>query len=174
MERFHSALLGAIRALPHATILDAGCGEGRTTAVMLGALESRIVGVELEGLVIGEAARNAPGASFAAASVYELPFADDSFEIVVGTEVLEHLDSPSKALAELQRVARHAVVVTVPHEPWFRMANMARGKYLKDLGNTPGHVQNWTRHGFESFLADAGTRADVTTTGIWSLAIVRL
>jgi len=172
MKRFHRALLDALLPLPHSTLLDVGCGEGRTTAVLVDALESQVVGVELELAVISEAVSNAPGAALAAASVYQLPFADRAFDVVTGTEVLEHLDSPGSALKELRRVARHAVVITVPHEPWFRIANMARGKYLNDLGNTPGHVQNWTKRGLSRFLSSVGANAEVRTTGLWCLAIV--
>jgi ubiquinone/menaquinone biosynthesis C-methylase UbiE len=173
MKRFHRAVLDALLELPHSMLLDVGCGEGRTTAVFVDALESQVVGVELELEVINEARVHAPGAALAAASVYQLPFGDSVFDVVTGTEVLEHLDSTGSALEELRRVARHAVVITVPHEPWFRIANMARGKYLGDLGNTPGHVQNWTKHGLTRFLSSVGATADVRTTGLWCLAIVK-
>ncbi len=37
------------------------------------------------------------------------------------------------------------ILLSVPKEPIWRICNMARGKYWKDLGNTPGHIQHWTK-----------------------------
>jgi ubiquinone/menaquinone biosynthesis C-methylase UbiE len=56
------------------------------------------------------------------ASVLSLPFAARSFDTVTCLEVLEHLDDPSAAVRELARVARRAVVVSVPFEPYFLSA----------------------------------------------------
>ena len=70
------------------------------------------------------------------------------FDLVLAIEVLEHVPDPAAALRELARVARRDVVLSVPREPIWRAANMARGKYWGDLGNTPGHIQHWSRAGF--------------------------
>jgi SAM-dependent methyltransferase len=174
MDRFHGGLLDAVSSLPHGNLLDVGCGEGRTTAVLAEALDADVVGAELEASAVEEAVANVPAVRFVVASVYALPFRDGAFDCVVATEVLEHLDSPGEGLIELMRVARHAVVVTVPHEPWWRMANVARGRYLRDLGNTPGHVQHWSRSGFREFLsahAD-GSEVSVVGVGLWSLGVI--
>ena len=40
------------------------------------------------------------------------------------------------------------ILLSVPKEPIWRICNMARGKYWKDLGNTPGHIQHWTKKKF--------------------------
>lgn len=173
MRRFHVALIQAVSSVPHETLLDVGCGEGRTTAVLDAEMASRIVGVELEPVVMAEAMRSVPAAEFAAASVYKLPFRTDSFDVVTSTEVLEHLDAPEMAISELLRVAQHAVILTVPHEPWWRIANMARGQYLRDFGNTPGHVQHWSNLGLRRFLRTLAPTADIKAVGLWSLAIIR-
>jgi SAM-dependent methyltransferase len=81
-----------------------------------------------------------------------LPFADDTFDLVVAVEVFEHLPDPPAALAELDRVCRGHLIASVPFEPLWRMGNMARGRYLRDLGNTPGHVNHWSHRGFRSFV----------------------
>jgi SAM-dependent methyltransferase len=104
--------------------------------------------------------------------VYALPYPDRAFDVVVATEVLEHLHDPSGAVRELLRVARKAVILTVPHEPWWRLANMMRGKYLSDFGNTPGHVQHWTRTGFVRLLALQTNAPRVRGVGLWTFATV--
>jgi SAM-dependent methyltransferase len=81
------------------------------------------------------------------ASIYALPYEDDEFDLVVCCEVLEHLDDPAMGLGEVARVAFDRVLVSTPWEPVWRALNMARGKYLRDLGNTPGHLQHFSRRG---------------------------
>ena len=71
------------------------------------------------------------------ASVLSLPFAARSFDTVTCLEVLEHLDDPAAAVRELARVARRAVVVSVPFEPYFRIGNVLRGKHLSPSGQSP-------------------------------------
>src|SRR3546814_4517320 len=94
------------------------------------------------------------GCMGAFADVMCLPFPDDSFDLVLGIEVLEHVPVPDRALSEIRRVGRESFVLSVPREPIWRMANVARGRYLRDLGNTPGHVNHWSARWFRN-LVDA-------------------
>ncbi|MGH9024727.1 MAG: class I SAM-dependent methyltransferase, partial [Acidimicrobiia bacterium] len=82
-----------------------------------------------------------------------LPFPDRSFDLVLAIEVLEHVPRPSDALHEIARVAKGDVVLSVPREPLWRVANMARGRYLSAYGNTPGHIQHWSRRAFVRLVA---------------------
>ncbi|MFN9979297.1 MAG: methyltransferase type 11, partial [bacterium] len=50
-----------------------------------------------------------------------------------------------RALAEIDRVANRWVLVSVPWEPTWRILNVIRGKYWRRFGNTPGHVQHFSR-----------------------------
>jgi ubiquinone/menaquinone biosynthesis C-methylase UbiE len=174
MRRFHGGVVEAVRSVNPASILDVGCGEGRTTEIVGRAVDARVVGMDLESVVVEDAARSVAGASFVVGSALNLPFEDHSFDLVLATEVLEHLDQPRAALEEMLRVARRALLVTVPHEPWWRLGNMARLRYIKDLGNTPGHVQHWSRSTFERFLQQSGTKVRVDTVGLWLLGTVDL
>lgn len=174
MERFHHGVLGAIKTLGPDSVLDVGCGEGRTTALIADAVPGTLVGLDLEESVIREAADATDDVQFLAASVYGLPFRSDAFDVVYATEMLEHIDRPYSALEEMTRVARSAVIVTVPHEPWWRLANMARGRYLSDFGNTPGHVQHWSRSSFSRQLAATSGTASVRTLGLWLLGVIHL
>ena len=73
---------------------------------------------------------------------------DGEFEAATAMEVLEHVPDPGAVLAEMARVASRWILVSVPREPLWRMLNMARGAYLRDLGNTPGHLNHWSKRGF--------------------------
>jgi ubiquinone/menaquinone biosynthesis C-methylase UbiE len=163
IERFHQKIVGEIVALAPRSFLDAGCGEGFVARRLMEALP----GVALTGCDVSEGAlavaREAvPGAHFLPGSVVDLPFPDGSFDVVGCFEVLEHLpdDLPRRAIAEMARVARRAVVLSVPHEPYFSLANAARGKNLdiRPRGSDPDHRQFWSR---QSFGALVGERFEV-------------
>ncbi|GAB4264406.1 MAG: hypothetical protein Kow0080_03420 [Candidatus Promineifilaceae bacterium] len=65
------------------------------------------------------------------ASIYSLPFPDNSFDTVVLGEVLEHLDMPLVALSEAGRVSRHRIVVTVPNNySLVRLARLFLNRYV--------------------------------------------
>jgi len=82
---------------------------------------------------------------FTRESIYELPRPAASVDTVVCLEVLEHLGDPEAGLRELARVTQRHVILSVPREPLWRLLNMARGAYLRDWGNTPGHLRNYLR-----------------------------
>ena len=86
---------------------------------------------------------------------HHLPFPTAAFDLVLAIEVLEHVGDPATAVAELARVARPGAgaLLSVPSEPLWRAMNLARGKYVTDLGNTPGHIQHWTPIGFRRLVS---------------------
>jgi hypothetical protein len=60
----------------------------------------------------------------------------------------------------------------VPREPVWRMTNMARGAYLRDLGNTPGHLNHWSKRSFVSLLSRYGTVEHVRSPFPWTMLLV--
>lgn len=107
-------------------------------------------------------------------SVYELQRKDDSFDWVLMLEVLEHLQSPHKALDEIFRVARRHVVVSVPNEPMWCALNFARGAYLRHWGNTPGHINHWSPRGLKRLLSEYGDVVGIARPVPWIIALVRV
>jgi ubiquinone/menaquinone biosynthesis C-methylase UbiE len=88
------------------------------------------------------------------ASAYELPFPSDSFDLILACEVFEHLEDPPRALAEIERVLGNGMLLlSVPWEPAWRGLNVLRGAYLSELGNTPGHVQHFSRRAIRDLVA---------------------
>lgn len=165
------------RAAP-ATVLDVGCGEGVLTEQWArrsgeGA-PSRVVGVDLQDPKLEShwAARRAPNLEFRAMAVEALAFGDDEFDLVAATEVLEHVSDPERALAEMARVAQRWLLVSVPREPLWRALNMARGAYLRDLGNTPGHLNHWTGRGFAQLLGRYGDVVEARSPFPWTMLLV--
>jgi SAM-dependent methyltransferase len=154
LDRFRRRLTSEVQALSPGRVLDAGCGEGHVTRWLADALPvGEIVGVEGRPEALVAFAKRNPGLDGVEADLRALPFADDSFDLVVCTEVLEHLEDPRETLRELARVSRSHLFLTVPHEPFFRAGNLARGRYLARLGSTPGHLSTWSKRGFLRVVA---------------------
>jgi 2-polyprenyl-3-methyl-5-hydroxy-6-metoxy-1,4-benzoquinol methylase len=154
LERFRERMLVELRPLAPRRVLDAGCGEGVVAGWLAAGLPgAAVTGVDAREDGLREFARRNPGLEVVPGDLYELPFADGSFDLVVTVEVLEHLDRPAEVLRELARVSSSHLFLTVPHEPFFRAGNMIRGRYLRRLGSTPGHQSTWGRRSFARLVA---------------------
>ena len=147
--------------------LEVGCGEG----VIAGKLQDRfsdVIALDLPDAGLREEWKAYQGPQFLHADAHSLPFEDNQFDLVVAVEVLEHLTDPLKGLHEMVRVGRRHLVVSVPQEPIFRACNLVAGRYVKDLGNTPGHLNHWSKRSFTRLLASVGTIREVTTPFPWT------
>ncbi len=152
MRGFFEALDAALDGLSPSTIVEVGAGEGRITEHLAARFpDATICGLDLPD---DELAGQWSGldAPMLFGDVTRLPFVDGSIDLVIGLEVLEHVPDPRRALAEIARVGASHAIVSVPREPIWRIGNMARGRYLRDLGNTPGHVNHWSARSFERFV----------------------
>ena len=174
--RFHSRIVAEVLALSPQTFLDAGCGEGFVARRVINAAPGIILtccDVSPSALEIAADANRE--ARFVAGSVVDLPFPDRSFDVVGCFEVLEHLpdDLPRRALSELARVARNAVVLSVPHEPLFCLANAARGKNLdvRPRGSDPDHKQFWTRAAFGEVVGERFVVKRLTGSFPWTICV---
>jgi 2-polyprenyl-3-methyl-5-hydroxy-6-metoxy-1,4-benzoquinol methylase len=177
MGGFHASLdeLWA-RAAPR-SILDVGCGEGVLTVEWADRLgDGRVVGIDLDDpkLQAEWAGRARPNLEFRVEEATSLSFEDDAFDMACAMEVLEHVPDPEATLSEMARVASRHLLVSVPREPLWRGLNMARGAYLRDLGNTPGHVNHWSKRAFTSLLSRYGTVEEARSPFPWTMVLVRL
>jgi 2-polyprenyl-3-methyl-5-hydroxy-6-metoxy-1,4-benzoquinol methylase len=165
-----------LRAAP-ASVLDVGCGEGVLTHQWAQALgEKRIVGIDLddEKLKAEWETRRRPNLEYRTLPAENLPFADREFDLACAIEVLEHVPDPEHTVAEMARVASGHLLVSVPREPLWRMLNMARGAYLRELGNTPGHVNHWSKRSFVRLLSRHGDVVEKRSPFPWTMLLVRL
>jgi 2-polyprenyl-3-methyl-5-hydroxy-6-metoxy-1,4-benzoquinol methylase len=177
MGGFHSTLDELWTRAAPTSVLDVGCGEGVLTlewAERLGG--GRIVGIDLEDpkLRAEWEKRERPNLEFRAEEATQLSFSDDEFDLASAIEVLEHVPEPEATLAEMARVASGHLLVSVPREPLWRGLNMARGAYWRHLGNTPGHVNHWSKRGFVSLLSRYGTVEEARSPFPWTMLLVRL
>ena len=146
MRGFLDSVTGLYNQVNPKSVLEVGCGEGALASYLL-KNASRPEAMEICDLSLDRVPDDLDlFITRREASIYELPYQDKSFDLVVCCEVLEHLEYPEKGLAELSRVAENHVILSTPREPLWRVLNMVRARYLKDLGNTPGHIQHFSRN----------------------------
>ncbi len=177
MGGFESALDDLFARAAPASVLDVGCGEGVLTLQWAQRLGSgRVIGIDLEDpkLEAEWATRQRANLEFRVMSAEQLPFADREFDLSAAIEVLEHVPDPERTLAEMARVAAGHLLVSVPREPLWRALNVARGAYLTDLGNTPGHVNHWSRRGFVRLLERYGKVVELRSPFPWTMLLVQV
>jgi 2-polyprenyl-3-methyl-5-hydroxy-6-metoxy-1,4-benzoquinol methylase len=177
MRGFEGALDELFALAAPRSVLDVGCGEGvlvQRWAERLGG--GRVVGVDLEeeSIQAGWAEHAAANLEYRVVATGALPFAENEFDLASAIEVLEHVPDPERSLAEMARCARSHLLVSVPREPLWRMLNMARGAYWAALGNTPGHLNHWSRRSFVALLAGHGEVVEVRSPFPWTMLLVRL
>jgi len=99
----------------HGAVLDIGCGPGFLAGKVF-PNEGWYTGVDISEEGIAQAKGLFPGAHFSALDVTKqsLPFPDRSFDTVVLSEIIEHLEDSTKVLAEAKRVCREYLVITLP------------------------------------------------------------
>lgn len=149
IENYHNQMLSLIAPLNPKSILDAGCGEG----FILKFLYENKIGKRLEGVEFSDDALNIgkilhPYLTLKKGNIYSLSYKNKQFDIVLCTEVLEHLDNPAKALSEVERVSSKYVLITVPHEPWWTLFNFTKWGKSKEIG----HINKWSSSSFQKFI----------------------
>lgn len=156
--RFYSDAFALLSQASVRTILDAGCGEGFTLHRIAEKWPQQyaLEGIDSSAAAIKTGKSLYPGLTLVQGSIYSLPHPDSSFDIVICTEVLEHLTNPQAALAQIRRVTKQYVLLSVPREPLFRLANFLRGKNLSRWGNDIEHIQHWSSSAFVQFVRQNG------------------
>jgi 2-polyprenyl-3-methyl-5-hydroxy-6-metoxy-1,4-benzoquinol methylase len=161
INNFFSSLISLIKSLKTISILDAGCGEGFTMDKLIkSGIGSRIEGIEYskESILFGK--KLFPQLNIKQASIYDLPYKDNSFDLVVCTEVLEHLEEPEKAVKEMLRVSGKYLIISVPNEPFFMLSNFLRGKNISRFGNDAGHINHWNPFALKKLLENQGLKIE--------------
>lgn len=177
MQGFLSAFSDLVTlACPIGSALEVGCGEGELS-MRLARSGWSVSGCDIAEEAIVEARKRADHARlsipFERRDIVDLSGSSDQYDLVVCCEVLEHLEDPVEAIKILRALCRTHLLVSVPREPVWRAMNLLRGKYWRELGNTPGHIQHWSR---ESFLAMLGDHVEIIAARSplpWTLVLCR-
>ena len=176
LNRFFTCLETTLAGLPVQSALEVGCGEGFSTQRLRRMLPPA-VGLhasDVEPHNVDRARQINPDVAIACESIYQLARPDRSYDLVLAMEVLEHLDDPAAALREVCRVTRRYVLLSVPREPLWCLINLAQLKYVAHFGNTPGHVQHWSKRGFRSFVQSRANVLECHTPFRWTLVLAEV
>ncbi len=170
IDNFYRELIRTIKPLKAKKILDVGCGEGFTLIKLRHAkIGEKLEGVDNsdEALALGKKVN--PKLDIKKGNIYKLPYKDSSFDLLICTEVLEHLEDPGRALRELKRVSSKYVLLSVPNEPFFMIAS-----FLKRGRDHPEHKNHWTAYSFKKFLRMNGLKISVARHPFpWTMVLVR-
>jgi 2-polyprenyl-3-methyl-5-hydroxy-6-metoxy-1,4-benzoquinol methylase len=177
MANFERTLDDLLSRAEPRSLLDVGCGEGVLVHRWALAMpDRRLVGIDLEeeSIQAGWAERQAANLEYRTMPADDLPFATGEFDLATAIEVLEHVPDPERTLAEMARCAERHLLVSVPREPLWRALNVARGAYIAQLGNTPGHLNHWTKRSFARMLSRHGQIVELRSPFPWTMLLVRL
>ncbi|MCU7800946.1 MAG: class I SAM-dependent methyltransferase [gamma proteobacterium symbiont of Lucinoma myriamae] len=178
MNGFNNSLSDLIAKAAPKTVHEIGCGEGywviRWNHQGIDArgsdFSSQVIELARENALADKLSPN----TFQQLSIYDVNSDNDSAELIVCCEVLEHLEFPEKGLQALQHIVKQYVILSVPREPIWRALNIMRGKYLSKLGNTPGHVQHWTHSSFMKLVTKYFDIIEIKTPLPWTMVLCQI
>jgi SAM-dependent methyltransferase len=141
-------------------VLDAACGDGYGAAILAACGAKSVTGVDIDSTAVAHA-RARYAVDFVVADVGALPFEEEAFDLVVSFETIEHVNDPSKALAELRRVLAKGgtLVISTPNTH----------EYLVD---NEFHVQEFAHDEFVALLKDNFSWVEVMLQHNWLTSTV--
>ena len=169
MKKFYGTFIDILKDTPGQTLVDIGCGEGHLTNIIYNECDFEIKALEMDGATALHAGALYPHLDVQQRNIINF---GGQYDILIASEVLEHVEEYPKAIKNCATVAK-TCVFSVPREPWFRLANVARLKYLPRFGNTPGHVNNWTKGDFKKLLEGYFDHVEIQTTTLWTVAVCK-
>lgn len=168
--RFISGVLKHLKKTSPGTILDIGCGTGFVTDALQKSAGADIVGCDRDPVRLSFAKKQY-GLETVLADITCLPFKPSSFDTVIAMEIIEHIPEKEVALAEIKRVSAKNILITVPNDPVFMVANFLRGKNLMSFGNPPDHINHFNRRTLKAFLSSRFPKTEVSNNAIfWLIA----
>ena len=156
-------------------VLEAGCGEGHLASILLEKFnELKYTGFDIDEELTQQAQKLIPEANFRQGNIYDLSdYRDNNFDLCIVSEVMEHVDEPEKAIEELKQQNSEYFLFSVPREPVWRMLNMMRLKYIKNFGNTPGHLQHWNKKQFTNLIEKYFSVIEIRSPFPWTMVLCK-
>jgi SAM-dependent methyltransferase len=172
IQRFLRHLCARIVELRPRTILDLGCGEGLVAREIGKRLPNvHYVGIDLSEEALCTAREINPTFEFRQGSILERSRDTELSDLAICVEVLEHLERPDLGLDRIAASTREHALISVPWEPYFRLGNFLRGKYLGSWGNHPEHVQQFSPTSLRDLVSTRFSEVRVETCFPWLIAV---
>lgn len=176
MNGFFKNFSFLIDSIEYSKVYEAGCGEGFISQYVFNHNKEtnsivQIYASDISENVIIKAKNDYPQIQFYVNTIYDIKENSNSFDLVIASEVLEHLDEPEKAISEIFRISKKYILISVPNEPIWRTANFARGKYIRRMGNTPGHINHWTKGDIIKLMCNYGKLLEVRSPFPWTMIL---
>ncbi|MFC4892657.1 class I SAM-dependent methyltransferase [Pseudofrancisella aestuarii] len=157
---------------------ECGCGEGEITRYIYemfgGNIKTKAFDFSEKVVEIAKKNNSETAIKFEQISIYDM---DDSYssDLIVCCEVLEHLEHPERALQKMRSLQGKYYLFSVPNEPIWRVLNFCRGKYIKNFGNTPGHINHWSTKSFQKLIKDNGFKIiEINNPFPWNMLLAEV
>ncbi len=178
INNFDKAIGKIIKDAAPTKILELGCGEGHVTNIILEKTSAEIVATDISESILEKAREKIKDKRVSFKVINAESFsADDEIldcDFVVCCEVLEHLNNPTFALKNMREINADRYLFSVPREPLWRILNFVRGAYISDFGNSPGHIQHWSKKRFTSLLENNGFNPEIICSPPpWTIAFCK-
>lgn len=175
IQQFDDAVVSFVKQVQPKTVFEVGAGEGHITQLVHDHTNATITATDISQRMIDEAKKAlvSPRVKFEVMNALELKPQQVAPELVVCCEVMEHLTDPQKGLDALVALNAEWYLISVPREPIWCLLNMIRGRYWTTFGNTPGHLQHWSKRSFLRFLSTRLTIVDVKSPLPWTVVLCR-
>lgn len=141
-------------------IIELGAGEGYLSYILASQFpKTKIIVSDISSRELASRKynlKNFKNAEFEIINAKKIKYPNNKFDLIVCSEVLEHISNPQKALKEIYRTTNKYALLSVPNEPIFHLLNLLRGKYITTWGNYPDHINHWSKNKFIEFITHTG------------------
>jgi len=136
------------------TVLDVGCGNGYLCSQLKRNI-SAVSGIDLSKARIDDAKTRYPAILFLQGSAYDLPYDDNTQDLVTAVETIEHLENPGEAVKEMRRVSKKYILITVPYK---KMNRDVLCPYCLKKHKLDGHLQIFDEKKLENLCSESGLK----------------
>lgn len=159
-------------------IIELGAGEGYITSVIATKFpQSQIISSDVDNKELksrNHNLKNFKNIKLEIVDAKKINHPNNKFNLIVCSEVLEHIPEPQLALQEIYRTTNKWALISVPNEPIFHLLNLLRGKYIRTLGNYPDHINHWSKKAFIKFINNVGFKiVEIRTPFPWIMLLVK-
>ncbi len=163
IDNYFKSLLKVCKKNSINNFIDIGCGEGNWLNEFT-KKGFQCIGTDHSDHVIRLAKKNL---DFENLEIFKSNIYDENFSSLINEkilstgiknifflEVLEHLENPVRIINQFKKINFDKMLITVPNEPLWRILNCCRLKYLNNFGNTPGHINHFSKKKLKNLLSN--------------------